>query len=91
MGWQAIPDRDRLWLLPELGSPSLHGPTQSQVLVRPPHDHRHGTTSTAAISAYTIVIAVTRPNCWNGINGKNTSTRNRTDQRRTPPAISYRT
>ena len=32
----------------------------------PPHDHRRSTTSKAAISAYTIVIAVT-PNCWNGV------------------------
>ena len=34
--WQAMPERDWLWLLPELGSRSLHGAAQSQVLVRPP-------------------------------------------------------
>ncbi len=54
-----MPERHRLWLLPELGSRSLHDTAQSQVLVRPPHDHRRSTTSTAVISAHTIVIAST--------------------------------
>ena len=93
-----MPESDRLWLLPELGSRSLHGGAQSQVLVRPPppppphtHNHGRGTTNTAAISASAIVIAVTTPKCWNGVNGENTSTPNRADQRRAPSAISYRT
>ena len=44
-------------------------------LVRPPHDHRRGTTGTAAISAYAL-IAATTPNCWNGVSGENTGTPN---------------
>ena len=82
---QAGPERDRLWLLPERRSPSLHGVAQSQVLARPstrpsPLHYPHGGNQRVR----------DRDRCRHaGLLERRTSTPKRTDWHRAPPAISY--